>query len=166
MGERLRAWVGRTSGWVALLPMLAAAQGAPEPYEDSIALSDDAAETVPQAPDAAVATPVETLVVYGEKLGRTLTETASSVGIATREDLAAGTAADLRAVATQFGNVVAAGGDREIAIRGIPLTGIGGEGETTTGRIEISSQQDGGAYRITRTGVDTAQLTVADGPVL
>lgn len=130
MGEWSGTRAGRTWGWVALLPMLAAAQPSPEPYEDSIALSDDAAETVPQAPDAAVATPVETLVVYGEKLGRTLTETASSVGIATREDLAAGTAADLRAVATQFGNVVAAGGDREIAIRGIPLTGIGGEGET------------------------------------
>ncbi len=73
---------------------------------------------------------LENLVVTGEKLGRSLNETTSSVGIATREDLQAGSDAALKDVATQFANVISAAGDRELAIRGVPQGGIGGEGDT------------------------------------
>lgn len=108
------------------LPLAAQPEPTPAPYDDTIPVAPLVDEGAPD--DAATA--IDTLVVYGEKLGRSLNETASSVGVVTREDLAAGSEADMRSVVTQFGNVVAAGGDREIAIRGIPLTGIGGEGET------------------------------------
>ncbi len=81
------------------------------------------------APKAA-ATQLETLVVTGEKLGRTLAETTTSVSIVTREELAAGSDAAMKDVVTQFANVISAAGDREIAIRGVPQSGIGGEGET------------------------------------
>ena len=73
---------------------------------------------------------LETVVVTGEKLGRSLNETASSVGIVTRQDLQAGSDATMKDVATQFANVISAAGDRELAIRGVPQGGIGGEGDT------------------------------------
>lgn len=117
-------WLGVASS----LPLAAQPPATPEPYDDSIPVAPLATDAETENDDDS--THIDTLVVFGEKLGRTLNETASSVGIVTREELAAGSAADMRSVVTQFGNVVAAGGDREIAIRGIPLTGIGGEGET------------------------------------
>ncbi len=81
--------------------------------------------------EAAVpATQLETLVVTGEKLGRTLGETTTSVGLVTRDELAAGSDAAMKDIVTQFANVIAASSDREIAIRGVPQSGIGGEGET------------------------------------
>lgn len=73
---------------------------------------------------------LDSIVVTGEKLGRSLGETATSVGIATREDLQAASDATMKDVVTQFANVVSADGDRGIAIRGVPQDGIGGEGET------------------------------------
>ena len=75
-------------------------------------------------------TALEPLQVTGERLQRSLAETNSSVVVVTREDLAAGSAADLNDVVTQFANVIGAAGDREIAIRGVPQGGIGGEGDT------------------------------------
>lgn len=75
-------------------------------------------------------TTLETIVVTGEKLGRTLAETTSSVGIVTEAELRASSDASTKDVVTQFANVVSAVGDREIAIRGVPQGGIGGEGET------------------------------------
>ncbi|MFP5306511.1 MAG: TonB-dependent receptor plug domain-containing protein [Gammaproteobacteria bacterium] len=73
---------------------------------------------------------LDALVVHGEKLGRSLAETHSSVGLVTRDDLAASSDASMKDVVTQFANVLSARGDRELAIRGVPQGGIGGEGET------------------------------------
>ena len=101
------------------LETIAVATQTPPP--DQIAETGDAAPPPPT---------LETIVVTGEKLGRSLNETASSIGLVTREDLAASSDAALKDVATQFANVVSAAGDREIAIRGVPQGGIGGEGET------------------------------------
>lgn len=98
----------------------------------------EASEQIPtvavQTPNAAAAAPLqlETVVVTGEKLGRTLAETSTSVGVLTREDLQNSSDASMKDAVTEFGNVISAGGDREIAIRGVPQSGIGGEGETVS----------------------------------
>ena len=101
------------------------AQDAPEAYEQAVAVDAVASSAV----DAA-APDVETIVVTGEKLGRSVQETASSVVVVTREDLEASSAASMKDVVTTFANVLSGSGDREIVIRGVPQTGIGGEGET------------------------------------
>jgi outer membrane receptor protein involved in Fe transport len=75
---------------------------------------------------------IETIVVVGEKLGRTLAETATSTGVATRDRIEAGSDASMKDAITQFANVVSSGGDREIAIRGVPQNGVGGEGQTVS----------------------------------
>lgn len=79
-------------------------------------------ETAPEA--------LTTIVVTGEKLNRSAQDTASSVVVFADEELRQSTAASMKDVVTQAGNVVAASGDREISIRGVPQSGIGGEGET------------------------------------
>lgn len=73
---------------------------------------------------------LETVVVSGEKLGRRLNETASSTAVLRPRDLAAQGDAKLQEAVSQVGNVVRMGSDREIAIRGVPQNGLGGEGET------------------------------------
>ncbi|HEY1076854.1 MAG TPA: TonB-dependent receptor plug domain-containing protein, partial [Fontimonas sp.] len=106
--------------------------GAQESADQSPAEIRTADETLP-ADDLSEPPPpaqLETIVVTGEKLGRSLAETTTSVGIVTRADLAASSDAVMKDVVTQFANVVSAAGDREIAIRGVPQGGIGGEGET------------------------------------
>lgn len=84
---------------------------------------------VPSAPSEA-GIQLETIVVTGEKLGRSLAETSTSVGILTRADIEAGSDGSMKDLVTQFANVVTADGDREIAIRGVPQGGIGGQGDT------------------------------------
>lgn len=87
----------------------------------------------PTPPPALTAEPapvlLDAVIVSGEKLGRTLAETNSSVVVVTRADLEASSDGSLKDVATQFANVVSTGGDRELAIRGVPQGGIGGEGD-------------------------------------
>ncbi|HEY0975358.1 MAG TPA: TonB-dependent receptor [Solimonas sp.] len=97
---------------------------------DSITVADEnlPADELPARDSAPVQ--LDTLIVTGEKLGRSLNETATSVGIVTRADLQASSDAVMKDVVTQFANVVSAAGDREIAIRGVPQSGVGGEGET------------------------------------
>lgn len=73
---------------------------------------------------------LETVTVTGEKLGRSLAETVSSVVAITHEEIQASSGASMKDLVSQFANVVSAGGDREIAIRGVPQSGIGGVGET------------------------------------
>ncbi len=92
--------------------------------------ADEALPVEPTESNASAPIRLDAIVVTGEKLGRSLAETATSVVLVTREDLAASSDAAMKDVATQFANVVSAAGDREIAIRGIPQGGIGGEGET------------------------------------
>ncbi len=87
-------------------------QATPQPVSE-----DDAVELIP-------------LTVSGEKLGRALAETTSSVVVVTAEDMQAAPVASVKDVVTRFANVVGAAGDREIAIRGVPQGGIGGEGDT------------------------------------
>lgn len=114
------------------------AEPAPEPAPESTP-AQPAAETatIPVEPlqrtEPAVAdapAQLDSVVVTGEKLGRSLAETATSVGLLTREDLAASSDAVLKDMVTNFSNVVSTDGDRGIAIRGVPQDGIGGEGET------------------------------------
>ncbi len=110
----------------ALAPAAVLAQQADEPTP-VIALPETAPDAVSRQNEPV---PLEEVVIYGEKLGRTLAETNSSVGLATRESIEASSDADLHDVVSQFGNVVTANNDREISIRGVPQGGLGGEGDT------------------------------------
>lgn len=94
--------------------------------DEVITLPEDAPEAV-LADDAVELSPV---TVSGEKLGRALAETTSSVVVVTAEDIDAAPVGSVKDVVTRFANVVGAAGDREIAIRGVPQGGIGGEGDT------------------------------------
>ncbi|MBB3047938.1 outer membrane receptor protein involved in Fe transport [Litorivivens lipolytica] len=73
---------------------------------------------------------LEEVLVSGDKIARPLTETVSSVVVESAEDIAASTAASMKDIVSRYANLVSANGDREIAIRGVPQGGIGGEGET------------------------------------
>lgn len=112
----------------------ASAQDVPVPATDEelatipVAAADPPPDELPA--DPAPVAQLEAIVVTGEKLGRSLSETATSVGLVTREDLQASSDATMKDVVTQFANVISASGDRELAIRGVPQNGIGGEGET------------------------------------
>ena len=79
-----------------------------------------------------VADPVqlETVVVSGEKLGRKLSETATSTAIIRPRDLAAQGDGKLQEAVAHAANVVRAQSDRQIAIRGVLQNGFAGEGET------------------------------------
>ena len=121
---------------VALQSLLAVSALVPVSF--ALAQQDEAAPAVialsetSQANETRAAEPVEIdeIIVYGEKLGRTLAETNSSVGLATRQAIEQSSDADLHDVVSQFGNVVTANNDREISIRGVPQGGLGGEGDT------------------------------------
>ncbi len=73
---------------------------------------------------------LEEILVSGDKIARPLSETVSSVVVESSEDIAASTAASMKDIVSRYANLVSANGDREIAIRGVPQGGIGGEGET------------------------------------
>lgn len=75
---------------------------------------------------------LEEVMVTGDMLARPLSETVSSVVVESGEDIAASTAASMKDVVSRYANMVSANGDREIAIRGVPQGGIGGEGETVS----------------------------------
>lgn len=75
-------------------------------------------------------TELEPVVVTADRLNRPLSESATSVGVVGRTALQAGSDARMSDVVAQFANVVSTNSDREIAIRGVPMSGIGGEGET------------------------------------
>lgn len=79
---------------------------------------------------ATEATELEAVVVTADRLNRPLSENATSVGVVGRAALQAGSDARMSDVVAQFANVVTTNSDREIAIRGVPMSGIGGEGET------------------------------------
>lgn len=118
----------QTGAFLFLIALAAQAQESSDATLDTIDLGPRS-DAPPVTPEEDPAT-LTTIVVTGEKLARTLTETSSSVAVASREDLDASTAASMKDVAASFANVLSASGDREIAIRGVPQTGIGGEGET------------------------------------
>lgn len=123
--------VARTATLCAVIfPTLSPAEDAAQVYADSIPVSAPIGADTDPSTQASAPTALDAIVVRGEKLGRTLAETNSSVAIVTRDDLAASSDAAMKDIATRFANVVAAAGDREIAIRGVPQTGIGGEGDT------------------------------------
>lgn len=118
---------------VGLLWNVAGAQEPEAPAEAAVAeisvgtapLPADQLNNAKETPTA-----LETIVVTGEKLGRSLVETATSVSVVTDAELRASSDASTKDIVTQFANVLSAVGDREIAIRGVPQGGIGGEGET------------------------------------
>lgn len=91
-----------------------------------------AAQEPSPAPAASAAPETEMMVItiYGDRLNRELSETTTSTALATKEDLKESSAAATKDVVSSFANVVSASGDREIAIRGVLQSGIGGEGET------------------------------------
>lgn len=106
--------------------ILLALYGATAAADEVITLPE--ATPAPVSADAAVE--LTPLTVSGEKLGRALEETTSSVVVVTQDDMDAAPVASVKDVVTRFANVVGAAGDREIAIRGVPQGGIGGEGDT------------------------------------
>lgn len=89
-------------------------------------------EAVAEPIERAAPETLDEIVVTGEKLGRSLAETMSSAAIATGEDLEAAPVSTMKDVVSRYGNIVSAAGDREIAIRGVPQGGIGGEGDTVS----------------------------------
>lgn len=104
------------------------------------------------------------VVVTGEKLGRSLAETNSSVAIVTREDLKAGSDASMKDVVTQFANVVSADGDREIAIRGVPQGGIGGQGDTISVYLDgVALPSRAGAFAGPLSAWDLEQVEILRG---
>lgn len=116
-----------------LLPLLALWMGA--------AFNAAAQETIPvqalptaeePAPVEKDATPVQldAVVVKGEKLGRKLSETATSAAVIRTRDIEAQGDGKLQEAVAHAANVVRAQSDRQIAIRGVLQNGIAGEGET------------------------------------
>ena len=114
------------------------------PLLSTAVLAQETAETQPlpviavqplpekQAQPAAEAAPVqlEAVVVTGEKLGRKLSETATSAAIIRARDIEAQGDGKLQEAVAHVANVVRAQSDRQIAIRGVLQNGIAGEGET------------------------------------
>lgn len=93
-------------------------------------------QTLPEAPQKpseekdASAVQLEAVVVTGEKLGRKLSETASSTAIVRARDIEAQGDGKVQEAVSQAANVVRAQSDRQIAIRGVLQNGIAGDGET------------------------------------
>ncbi len=150
-----------------LLPLGAVAQS-----EAPIAEAIVPVIEVPQAPPAtppplaesAEAVKLAPVVVTGEKLGRSLAETNSSVAIVTRQDLQAGSDASMKDVVTQFANVVSANGDREIAIRGVPQGGIGGQGDTISVYLDgVALPSRAGAFAGPLSAWDLEQVEILRG---
>jgi iron complex outermembrane receptor protein len=124
---RVAMGVALASGSSAAAVAAESAEG--ETYEQTIVVADTPAD-VAQPQRAGDAVELEEIVIIGEKLGRSLAETSSSIGIATRAAIEESSDADLHDVASRFGNVVSANSDREISIRGVPQSGVGGDGDT------------------------------------
>ncbi|MDM4771047.1 TonB-dependent receptor [Solimonas sp. SE-A11] len=149
-----------------LLPLAAVAQ--PEAPAAEAAVPVIEVVRTPQATPALAETdePVKLapVVVTGEKLGRSLAETNSSVAIVTREDLKAGSDASMKDIVTQFANVVSADGDREIAIRGVPQGGIGGQGDTISVYLDgVALPSRAGAFAGPLSAWDLEQVEVLRG---
>lgn len=105
------------------------------------------------------------IVVSGDKLGRKVSESAASVGVATAEDLESGTDNKMHEVVSRYGNVLRVGGDREIAIRGIPQSGIAGEGETISVYLDgVALPQRAASFAGPLSTFDLEQVEVLRGP--
>ncbi|WP_162932365.1 TonB-dependent receptor [Solimonas sp. K1W22B-7] len=149
-----------------LLPLAATAQGEPPAPERATPVIElpQAAQPTPKLAEPAPAVMLAPVVVTGEKLGRSLAETNSSVGIVTREDLEAGSDASMKDVVTQFANVVSANGDREIAIRGVPQGGIGGQGDTISVYLDgVALPSRAGAFAGPLSAWDLEQVEILRG---
>jgi len=105
------------------------------------------------------------ITVTGERLGRTLTETNSSVGVLTAEDIAQGSEVKMHDLAAQFGNVLRAQSDRQIAIRGVLQNGIAGEGETISVYADgVALPQRAANFGGPLSAFDLAQVEILRGP--
>ncbi|WP_348674063.1 TonB-dependent receptor [uncultured Abyssibacter sp.] len=106
-----------------------------------------------------------TLVVSGDKLGRTLAESRTSVGLITGEAIDAGSDSNLQEVVSQIANVVIGNSDREISIRGVPNDGIGGEGDTISVYLDgVALPGQTGIYGGPLSVWDVEQVEVLRGP--
>jgi len=110
-------------------------------------------------------TQLEAVTIAGDKLGREVSESATSVGVATEEDLEGAPADKMQEVVSKYGNVVRFGSDREIAIRGIPQNGIAGEGETISVYLDgVALPQRAASFTGPLSTFDMRQVEVLRGP--
>lgn len=114
-----------------LLALLLAGAVAAQEVTESIPVQTLPVADAP-APAEKDATPVQldAVVVKGEKLGRKLSETATSAAVIRTRDIEAQGDGKLQEAVSHSANVVRAQSDRQIAIRGVLQNGIAGEGET------------------------------------
>lgn len=105
------------------------------------------------------------ITVTGERLGRTLAETNSSIGLLNAEDIALGSEVKMHDLAAQFGNVLRAQSDRQIAIRGVLQNGIAGEGETISVYVDgVALPQRAANFGGPLSAFDLAQVEILRGP--
>ncbi|MGB1581581.1 MAG: TonB-dependent receptor plug domain-containing protein, partial [Nevskiales bacterium] len=120
----------------------------------------DEENNAPETPETQKEQTLETITVTGEKLGRTLADTASSVAITTGEDLADTPEQDLSELLRRSANV-AAPRDDKFSLRGINNQGL-------TGRIRQAASTFVDGTRIEARGVvhafDLEQVEIYRGP--
>ncbi len=120
----------------ASLPVSAqdATQPVQEAADTTVVAAAQAAATQSAQPDDIdddhQAARLATVFVSADRLNRPLSESTASVGVVGRAAIEASSDARMSDIVAQFANVVSTNSDREVAIRGVPLNGIGGEGET------------------------------------
>lgn len=86
---------------------------------------------------------VDELVVTGEKFGRTLKDTATSVGVLTEKQIEAATLIDAQDAYDELVNVNMAGANNRFVIRGIPFDNVNGAGFGQLGVVYVDGVRMG-----------------------
>ena len=165
----LPAWMSRARcrpGYVIACEILitaAAMVNATQATETDVSMTP--AGDTPAPGDEVADVHLDTLVITGDKLGRTLSESATSAAIATAADLESSPDTSMHEVVSRYGNVVRLGSDHEIAIRGIPQNGIGGEGETISVYLDgVPLTERAASFAGPLSSFDLEQVEVLRGP--
>ena len=170
---RARCWpvlaLAIAAGWTAVAGAQESSSGAsdadPDLIVDTIPVGEDDAPELPESERDDPVLNLGTLTVSGDKLGRSLAETNTSVGLITGEAIDAGSDSNLQEVVSQIANVVIGNSDREISIRGVPNDGIGGEGDTISVYLDgVALPGQTGAYGGPLSVWDVEQVEVLRGP--
>ncbi len=157
------------AGWTAVAGAQESSSGASgadlDLIVDTIPVGEDDAPELPESERDDPVLNLGTLTVSGDKLGRSLAETNTSVGLITGEAIDAGSDSNLQEVVSQIANVVIGNSDREISIRGVPNDGIGGEGDTISVYLDgVALPGQTGAYGGPLSVWDVEQVEVLRGP--
>lgn len=173
-GKRAAALRGRSSLADALTTMLAGTQLVAKELPNGAytieALPDPAptpVRSLPPAQDPPPTPRLETLIVTGEKLERSLQETTSSVSVLTGAVIDESYLTDAEQILLRIPNVSTNGADG-LVIRGIPErglgTGVGDTSQTSAFYIDGAVQSLGGGQTGLLSTWDVAQFEVFRGP--